>query len=620
MTQSVSLNAAVREYQHPCARYQRVFNRKAEELGVDVRWTRDSHHFNSLEPDEVTVGGQALTSFDAQSVKDIGRVLNAVEAERKKLVHESATLHRHIPFRAPVEQLRPVEQAAVRILHDEVKPLIDRIEALQNTHEAADQVAWVARFGDEDARKLVSRFHRDQLAGPLFYDERGSLLQCFPDLPPVNGMISPDISLDEFKDMAKSLPPEAEELRPSTMVYRENGTIRTRPIARDPLFQKEHQTLAALMDKLARLKVGGEKLDPKTRAQLSAWGQYFRTGSLQDEAKAVQASIDAGESESLLRIHIGPSESYWADNIKFPYDLQVGVRDAKIQQDLQGWQPTCLKLEQSLADVPNYQPRPVKMRGGFADPIYQAVTGGFIETFYAREVKGVNFPNYPYPGVEGSNRFMLLEAMAPVAAHAREVAEKLLDKVPDKLEETETMYAPFHESGHLLGPPRSHITPSGLPMGLVFGDKWGWAEEPKADLTVSEMLSSRARAGEITQEQKRTHLEAATNILLSFYPGKKLFEDGKATDHYYGFLLQTGYYLQTGALTKVGDRLHIDPDKIETASHDLWKKLISFQAAGQVDAFLAFGNQVIQAIPPEVDQMILKAQGDYRPYFVDHQL
>ena len=626
VSQSISLNPAVREYPFSSERYRRVFNQKAESMGFDFRWTRDSHDPNSIEPDELELGADRGCSghFDGQLSKNLKSVLEQVEKERLELLHKSASYHGHIDFRAPLELLTPVERQAVQILNDEVKPIINRIEARQHTPQADAQAAWMSKHGTPEAKELFQRFHRDQMAGPWYYDDNASLMPTFPEVEPINGMISRDISMQEFQDLAASLPPGSDEMRPTTMLDRQNGEVKSHPLSQDPRFRADHLQLAQSMDKLAALKVEGQGLDPLVSSQLKAWGQYFRSGEAQDEARAVQATIDAGESSNLLRIHLGPSESYWADNVKFPYDLQVGVRDPKIQDEFKKWQTPFLELEQSLADVPNYQPRPLKTRGGFADPIYQAVTGGFVESFYAREVKGVNFPNYPYTGVEGSNRFLLLEAMNPVAAHAREIAGRLLDKVPDKLEETETMYAGFHESGHLLGPQRSHITPGGIPMGLAFGQTWGSVEEPKADLTVSEMFSRRAQDGQLSEADKRTHLEAATNILLSFYPGKQLYRDGKATEHYYGFLLQTGYYLQTGALqlvsTPQGERLHCDPDKIEKASHDLWKKLITFESLGQKDEFVAFGNSVIESIPDSVDSMILKAQGDYRPYFVDHHL
>lgn len=570
------------------------------------------------------MAGQKPDAFQPQLKADVTRVLQEVEKERLSLLKKSASLHEHLPFRAPFEQLRPVEQAAVKLLYNRVKPLIDKIEANQHTPQAPAQAAWIDKHGEPEAKQLFARFHHDQMAGPLYYDERASLLPTFPEAPPINGMIDPSISLDEFSAMAAKVGAQADEMRPTTMLTKSNGQILSHPIAQDARFRADHLALAQCMQDLSSLEVGGQKLDDKTRQQFSAWATYFRSGSREDEARAVQASIDAGESDSLLRVHLGPSESYWADNVKFPYDLQVGVRDPKIQADMKSSTQQFLEVEQSLADIPNYQPRPVKTRGGFADPIYQIFTGGFVETFYAREVKGVNFPNYPYVGVEGSNRFMLLEAMAPVGGHAREIAQRLLDRVPGKLEETETMYCAYHESGHLLGPQRSHITPSGVTMGLVFGSDWGAAEEPKADLNVIEMISLRARDGSISQEDKRTHLEAATNILLSFYPGKHLFEEGKATDHYYGYLLQAGYLLQKGAISLVqtpeGERLHINPDKVESASHELFKKLITFESMGQRDEFLAFGRSVIESIPTKVDDMIIKAQGEYRPYFVDHQV
>jgi hypothetical protein len=623
---SLALNDSVRQYPYSSQRYQRVFNQKAEDLGYDFRWTEDRRDFNSIEPGELELSSDRSRpgAFDPQLKRDVKRVLQEVESERLRLAEQSANLHEHIPFRAPFEKLRPVEQAAVRLLYRRVKPLIDRIEACQHTPQAPAQADWMGKFGDKNSQQLFARFHHDQMAGPLYYEEKASLFPTFPEKEPINGMIDRSISMDEFQKLAVQLPAGSQEMRPTTVLTKPNGKVEAHALAQDPRFRADHLALSQAMTDLSRLQVDGQKLDSKTAAQFSAWAQYFKTGDGADEARAVQASIDAGESDSLLRVHLGPSESYWADNVKFPYDIQVGVRDPEIQAEMKNSTPQFLEVEQSLSDIPHYQPRPVKTRGGFADPIYQIFTGGFVETFYAREVKGVNFPNYPYDGVEGSNRFMLLEAMAPVASHAREIAHKLLDRVPDKLEETENMYCAYHESGHLLGPQRSHVTPSGVPMGMVFGSDWGAAEEPKADLNVIEMISRRAQDGTLTQAEKRTHLEAATNILLSFYPGKKLFQEGKATDHYYGYLLQAGYLLQQGAVavveTSQGSRLHVDADKVESASHDLFRKLITLQSLGQKDEFVSFGRSLIESIPDSVDQMILKAQGQYRPYFVDHQV
>lgn len=46
-------------------------------------------------------------------------------------------------------------------------------------------------------------------------------------------------------------------------------------------------------------------------------------------------------------------------------------------------------------------------------------------------------------------------------------------------------------------------------------------------------------------------MECVATEILSYYSGKQGYKDGQATDHHYGFLLQTGYYLKTGAITQV---------------------------------------------------------------------
>jgi hypothetical protein len=73
MRESVALNDAVRLYPFASARYQRVFNQKAEELGLDFRWQQDTVDFNSIEPggslgqhDEFTAFGRSVI----QSIPD----------------------------------------------------------------------------------------------------------------------------------------------------------------------------------------------------------------------------------------------------------------------------------------------------------------------------------------------------------------------------------------------------------------------------------------------------------------------------------------------------------------------------------------------------------------------
>ena len=208
MKQSVSLNEAVRQYPYSSQRYQRVFNRKAEELGLDLRWVQDTRDFNSIEPGELELAGDHSrpSQFSPLQEKNIRKVLQEVENDRQKMLEQSASLHEHLPFRGPFEQLRPVEQQAVRILYQRVKPLIDRVEARQHSPQAPAQAEWMSRFGEAPAQKLFERFHRDQMAGPLYYDERASLLPMFPEIEPINGMMDRSISLEEFQKLAASLP------------------------------------------------------------------------------------------------------------------------------------------------------------------------------------------------------------------------------------------------------------------------------------------------------------------------------------------------------------------------------------------------------------------------------
>ena len=95
MRDSVALNDAVRQYPFASARYQRVFNQRAEELGFDFRWQQDTRDFNSIEPGEIKQGDSTPSSFSPQLKADLKRVLDEVEKERLQLLDQSAKLHQH---------------------------------------------------------------------------------------------------------------------------------------------------------------------------------------------------------------------------------------------------------------------------------------------------------------------------------------------------------------------------------------------------------------------------------------------------------------------------------------------------------------------------------------------
>lgn len=607
---SVALNDSLREYPHPSARYRELFNQTARELQLDLQWTGDTRNANAIDPGELKVEGQTPQSFSPQLKQTLQHVLQTLEDKRLAAVQESALFHRRIPFRGPLELLTPAERQAVERFTFEVKPLLDRIEARQHDPRADEQREWMSRHGDFYSNQCFQRTHRDEGVGPPGQNELCSLMPFFPDHLPVNGMVDRTITLDEIQQLT-----DPEALRPTTLLKRDaEGAIYSTPMPTDPAFREDHQALAGALDRIAELD-----LEPALKTQCSAWARFFRTGTAQDERTAVQATIDAGDAPGLLRLHLGPSESYWPDNMKFPYELQVGVRDPDMMQDLKAWQANFPDMEASLADIPHYAPRQLDLRGGFADPLWMTTTGGFCQTFAAREPRGTNFPNYPY-GTTGSNRFIPLDAYPPILDYSRQVSEKLLDvelPAPETDLWNEVLLATGHESGHLLGPQRDHVTPGGQHMGTVFGDHWGSADEPKADLTALEMAS---RGHSLTQDEKRDLYVANLQYMLTLYPGKREFEADHLRDHRFGFMLQTGWFFQTGALSLQEGKLHVDFPKMEEAAHDLWRRIIACQAGGDLGGFLALSREAVAAIPEEADQTILQAQGGYREYFVEHHL
>lgn len=593
----------------PSDRYVEEFNATSRSLNSTV-----SLGFNPSHSLFVVTSGGFLD-------QEIQRVIAEVESQRLALVRTSYDAHDRVPFRADLTGLSRTEQEAVRIFAMEVKPLMDRIEARQQHPHAHVLASWMTTFGDYYSQLLFRRFQRDSLAGT--FAGKGSLFPFFPDLPPLNGMIDPTISPDEFRELSARLSPHDEILRPTTALVKNGQGITAIPWHCHPDVTTDHVRLYGILRRIANLKIDGP-LAPELHTQLLAWAEFFFTGSAKDEARAAQATIDAGMGSSRLRVHLGPSESYWDDNCKFPYVLQVGIRDTRLTQDLQAWADLFPLLEESLTGIEGYTPRRLSTRGGFADPITQVVTGGFVASFQGAEPAGNNFPNYPYPGVEGSNRFILLESLRARTKTSRPALAALLGE--EALQgwnsaKAIVQFVTAHESGHLLGPLRDHVTPGGSKMGAVFGAHWGSADEPKADLTIAPLVRILREQNRISPEQARHQLLALLALNLGArYKGKETFFADRLKNHLYGNVLVIAYFVQQKALRFQNGRFTMNYEILAQAAERLWRTIIQYQASGDVEGYLAFARDVVSSLPDDADQAILTANKDNRQMFLERHL
>lgn len=634
----------------PSQRLRTRFNDTARELGIGLSWRRDKKNPLAIDARELKVDPQFVkkygvtkinpvpSRFNKTLVQDVMAVLNTIEGQRLELVAQSRASLDWKDWTSDLSNLNPAEQEAVRLFKKEAKPAVDRVYARQDMPEAYGLLTYMEQNGDDDSQFLFARFHTDTCAGfySRFFGDACSLFPYYPDAPVYNGMISAEITQEEFEKMVETLPKDHENLRPSTALEKNDGAITAIPWPLYPDVREDHLALAQIFEKIAALNIEGTTLHPKVKDQLQKWARYFRTGDFSDEAAAVQATIDAGESESLLRIHVGPSESYWNDQIKMAYLLQVGVKDPQIQTQMQTGAENLQQIEDSLADVAGYTPRQLSSRGGFADPMYQVVVGGFLDGFPIREPLGNNFPNYTYPGVEGSNRFILLDGLVFATQQLEGVFPQIfadeIDFGAQGMFAHTSRFVVGHESGHMVGPQRDHITPSGERMATVFGEFWSNADEPKSDVTAIQDFKLDYEKDKLSRDEFEKYVLAYASLNLSNrYKGKRAFleslEAGKPLpQHYYGYMIEAGYYFKVGAYELRQDasgnpKIFVDVDKLIAAQEDFWKrKIITFEAQGDVGGFLTWGNDLIQYIPDEADTLILSQNAKNRMFFVVRHL
>ncbi len=613
-------------------RYIARFNAEAQTASTTLALGRGGDHGVQLFETNGAVESSQWTplpaDLDETTAARVRHIVQEVETRRVALVKSSFFFNDWVTFCGDLTALNPDERATVRLVMHEVKPLIDQIEALQQNGPAYHGLRqWMGQTGNADfyAQILWERFHRDTLAGAISRDPAGSLFPFFPDKPLINGMIDASFSLDEVKQLT-----DAGALRPTTVLEHQEDAVVATPLPLHATYRELHGRLSTWLTYIVARH--GQNLHPKFVAQLEAWAQFFKSGQIEDEARAVQATIDAGEDGGPLRLHIGPSEAYWPDQTKFPYLMALGLKDQTLAATLQDRQWTFQELEDSLAGVPGYTPRTLSPRGGFADPMRQLVTAGFLPTYQVTEPLGYNFPNVGYEGVEGQNRFVVMEGLEAQASGLKVVLGRILDEDVSAWDAQSNLveFVCAHESGHAIGPLREFETPNGR-MGQVFGDHWGSGDEPLSDLIGAIQPAMLLAKGQISEEKYRDLIRAFLAFQIGpRYLGVEKFQAGTA-DHYYGHMIVWGKLLQAGAITVVettqteksasgNRRLHLNYDLIPKVAGEMMREIATFQAAGDLAGFLAYGSELVKHISPEVDIVLINAGFGIKRSFIARHL
>lgn len=624
----------------PSANFRAQFNAiagpKTEQnpdgLDLGIEWTSDRKNPLAVDAKELRIAADKLnaygataatpTNYTVQLQHAVTAVLQKLEAKRRERVQAGIASVDWVIVPVATDQLTPAERTAARQIVERVFPIVDRVNARENDPRNPAYTAWMKQNGAEYAggasMRVYARMQRGVCPGiPAGFNPACSTLPFFPENPPINGMIDPKISAKEFKALAKKLSataPGDELLRPSTIITKQRGgKYLAVPTPLHPAYRADFQAMASELTAVATLP----DLDAAFANQCRALAQYFRTGSAQDEARAAQATIDAGDSRSNLRMELFPSESYWSDNTKFPLLGMVGVRDRNMQQTLDLIKSVWPTLETKIfSGIPHFTPRAtVSARGGVADVVRQLATAGYLRSFPVQPA-GWNFPNYQQYAkrwaLEGSNRYVAVDTLEQSVDSIVTIAQRMLGKTlePKHIIQYLALFVGAHEAGHLLGVLRDHITPSGVPLGTAFGDHWAQAEEPKADLLVLAIARLLKEEGKLDAAAYHSIVEISSLRIFGRMYGdrgnKKTFFAKNIQDHLFGAVMTAGYGFQQKAYRWDGAKIIIDDDAVAAAGEALLRKIVTFQAAGDVDGFMQFATDCVTAIPDAADAELSK--------------
>jgi len=457
-------------------------------------------------------------------------------------------------------------------------------------------------------------------------EKKGELEATIQRMKEYDALCAEECSSDEklaaemFHPSAKAAKTRLEnELKALESRYLESlvGSVKALAMPLHPRFRGVCLKISEKANEIAELKIKqGDQVvafkdtNPETYDHLRAVANYFKNGSAA-EAEVLMWTL-MKQSEGQLRISITPgTESYWGDNTKFAAMMWVAVIDDSVKEIGEKYASVMLKgVDQVMVDNTSYKGEGDKKAAltEIVDVIYY---GGFLSAFQHGTPAGWNLPNYPYKTI--TDKELTVANNVLTYRKNRTLIKSLVGEYANYVTPFGTAYfVCAHENGHFVGPSRGYVTPKGDKMGAIFGERWGWADEPKADLNA---LSS----VRIALENGSMNLERAKEIFFTilFWTMKNQIDSKDieviAQDHTIGNLAELGMWFEEGLFSMEpkpdgGYMAKINMSAADKVSKEellgwlrkgeaLEKRIVELQSLGAKDDYLKMAQDYVNQIP-----------------------
>ncbi|HSA59489.1 MAG TPA: hypothetical protein VLJ37_07370 [bacterium] len=570
------------------------------------------------------------------------RRLRVVEAATRQMTISRSTTLEHLNEATPAERLwlqlaaEPLARIANDLYAAQASPWSDQIDG------------WMARYADAASLWHYHRIRTPKLPGllPAFVPEDipdyalyASSVAFFPREPAYHAMLPVDFTEDELAYLVQDFPQDHPIRLPYTVVERmdesecdpdrregvwivrgrEGRAYRVTHMRFHPRYAAYFEQFAEILERNADLSAGGQGLDPGFRDYTLRMARSLRTGDFLDILRA-----DLEQSSGNVFFTFFPHEGSWADNLKFPWSFEAGIRSRSLAETIRCRGDAFAMLEERARRIAESYGAPVPNRPaetGDVEKMFQLVwnyrNGGFLRTYPHGEPAGHDYPKIFFAGVGGHRSIAIADAMVAAAGLDQKYAAELLppkDALPDTTE-TSFLFTTWHEGSHgVLGNKPDTELVDGRTLGQVYGRLWGRLVEPQSDAAFAVVNSWLRDAGRITNEEFDLMLRYAfLAIVKRMAPKDRIWEPAYDFGHEAGCTMTFGWLSRNGVVQLEDDgRFQVRWPRMAGALEDLWIKLTEFAFNGSTEPFREFVERCLDAIPQSVMNRVLEAQRQFR--------
>lgn len=604
-------------FNHPAVKvsdhYINLFNEVSEELGYKIKYEE---------------------AKDKLGDPIVNKVMETIEARRLRIAKNSYEQFNIQKSTATdkLEILTEGEKKWVKNVSEKLTDLSQEVYARQARHDAEELLDWMNKFGDSYFKAHFLRIRdvefpaiknnknipeglSDNPDDKLYYKKFSNPFPWFPEKTKYASGVWPiDLTEEEIDSIKKKYETLDEILRPYTIVERQGKEYKVTNISK-------HKRFADLFKKFASVL--------KENSEIEGLNQSFReyTKSMADclvngDYTKLLAS-DINQYEGNLYLTFFPHEGYWADNIKFPFYLLIGIRDKDFKERMSKYSEGINKLEAYTAKILqeagyDYKAREIDISNVHksCEVAWMHTSGGYGRAFPIIEPIGTDYPKVSYPGVDIHREVIWLEATYAKFNHLKmPIAKELLSDEDFECMDFSNLvtFALGHETTHGTGPrPESVLVKNGKAFGEVFKKMWGSLVEPWADIGAMILFKSLLDDGKITkQEYKKLQVDYVVDSVRKFAPKESAKSDFyiENAPHSVGMVMYLGWLTKNNVVKLEDKKFKINWDNVEKANDSFFRSIVKLSGSQDATSLVSFISECVDYLPDSVAERIGEVRG-----------